>query len=84
MKIPIVKNEVFAVHNWETATGKTHDVKVWDKRGRMRTKRFKDWEDAELYSQAMAMKLGIKSYQVDTPSRPHVRMKLAEVLGTRR
>ena len=78
-KYPIIKRDVFAVHLWETADGKTHQVTVWDKKGRAKTIRFKDWEDAESYAQQQAKRLGIRSYQVDTPSRPHIRMKLADL-----
>jgi len=77
LKTRLIKNDVFAVHGWETMDGK-HSVHVWNNKGRMTTKVFKDWEDAEDYAQKSALRLGKTSYQVDTPSRPHVMVRIPE------
>jgi len=79
LRSPTIRNEVFAVHKWETADGKHHTVHVWDKHGYVIDKKFLDWEDAELFAQEMAKKLGRKDYQVDTPSRPHTFVHIPDV-----
>jgi len=73
-----VKKDVFAVHDWETSSG-GHDVTVWDKKGKEETKTFEDWEDAEIYAQEQAKKMGNRDYLVDTPSRPHVVMRIPDI-----
>jgi len=65
---------VFAVHKWETTDEKHHVTSGTDKKHK--TKKFKNWENAEIFAKKRAKKLRLKSYQVDTPSRPHKFMKV--------
>jgi len=66
---------VFAVHSWETADGRHHNVTV-SVGGKEKTRRFLLWRKAEAYANSQAKKLGLKKYQVDTPKRPHVMVKV--------
>jgi hypothetical protein len=77
------EDRVFALHNWETGS-KYHVVTVNpDKKRDWRKaieKKFTKWKDAEKYAQRMAKKLHLRGYKVDTPDRPHVIVKLKEII----
>jgi len=60
---------VFAVHKWETSSGK-HDVS-YGKGKNYKTRRFTKWSDANKFAKKKAVEMGLKQYQIDTPSRPH-------------
>ena len=70
------KPKVFAVHGYETGDGlhRVHSGTDFNRKGA--TRKFKSWTAAENYARKRAKKLGLKSYMVDTPHRPHVVVKL--------
>lgn len=65
---------IFAVHKFETGSGK-NEVTI-GKGDKFKTKTFKEWESAEAFAHKKAKELKLKSYQVDTPSRPHKIIKV--------
>lgn len=68
------KKWVFAVHNWETGDGYHH---VTCGKGKSyRTKRFRNWTKAEQYAKASAKRRHLRSYIVDTPQRPHHKIRI--------
>ena len=69
------KHSIFAVHKWETSTGK-HDVTTFYPSGYNKTKKFEKWSGAERYAKSEAKRLKLLSYQVDTPQRSHVHVKV--------
>ena len=67
---------VFAVHNWETGDGK-HHVTI-SKKGKTRTSRFTRWAKARAFAKKQAIKLGLKTFQIDHPDAPHKMIKVTE------
>lgn len=72
------KSSVFAVHKWETDDDRYHEVTVWErgKSDKGITKRFNEWSAAERYAKREAFRLGLRTYMVDTPQRPHAIIKM--------
>ena len=71
------RKAVFAVHKWETGDGKHHVHSGTDFNRKGATRRFTSWTRAEKYARKRAKELGLKSYIVDTPKRPHVTVRLS-------
>lgn len=65
---------VFAVHKWETADGK-HHVSYGTGR-RYRTKSFSKWSNAREFAEKKAADMGLRKYQIDTPTHPHTMLKV--------
>ncbi len=68
---------VFAVHRYETADNK-HHVSV-HQGGRTTTKGFLKWSKAHAYAKSKARLMGLKQYQIDTPSHPHTMMPVRDL-----
>ena len=63
------KKWIFAVHKYETGSGK-HDVS-YGAGNRYKTKTFSKWSKAEDFAREKAKEMNVKQYKIDTPSRPH-------------
>lgn len=73
-KVKSTKKWVFAVHNWETGDGYHHVTTGIGKK--TITKRFRKWNKAEQFARNKAKALGLRSYQIDHPDKPHTLVKL--------
>ena len=72
-----MKNTVFAVHNYETCDD-MHHVSILNDQcdfANMAFK-FKNWQEAERFAKSAAEGLGLKTYTIDEPARPHKKIKV--------
>lgn len=76
------KKWVFAVHNWETGDGYHHVT--FGTNHHTTTKRFRKWSKAEQFARSKAKALGLRSYQIDHPSKPHKTVRVSEAKKPRR
>lgn len=68
---------VFAVDKWETGDNKHHVHYGPDNNPKhTKTKIFSNWKKAQIFAREKAIQLGLKEYQIDTPSRPHEYIKI--------
>ena len=68
-------HSVFAVGNWETSSG-FHEVTVFYPSGAERTKKFRIWASANKYAKEQTVRLGLRSYVIDTPKNPHTQIRI--------
>ena len=71
----VAKKWVFAVHKYESSDGVRHDV-AYGRGKNYKVRRFKKWTLAQKFAAQKAKDMGMTQYQIDTPRRPHVMIKL--------